>query len=88
MTLKMFPWMSIEGERLVQINTGVGQIHEVDEVKALEIQGLQIRRAEPDDCSAIYEMFSCQKVFAGTVQLPYLSHEQSHPSEGDMPGLP
>jgi putative acetyltransferase len=41
----------------------------------LPVEGLQIRRAEPDDCSAIYEMFSCPKVFAGTLQLPYPSRE-------------
>ena len=33
----------------------------------MPVEGLQIRRAEPDDCSAIYEMFSCPKVFAGTL---------------------
>jgi len=42
----------------------------------LPVEGLQIRRAEPDDCSAIYEMFSCPKVFAGTLQLPYPSRER------------
>jgi putative acetyltransferase len=45
-------------------------------VKALQVEGLQIRRAEPDDCSAIYEMFSSPKVFPGTLQLPYPSLEQ------------
>jgi putative acetyltransferase len=41
----------------------------------LPIEGLQIRRAEPDDSSAIYEMFGSPKVFAGTLQLPYPSRE-------------
>lgn len=47
-----------------------------DEVKPLQVEGLQIRRAEPDDCSAIYEIFSSPKVFAGTLQVPYPSREQ------------
>jgi putative acetyltransferase len=42
----------------------------------LQVEGLQIRRAEPDDCLALHEMFSCQRVFAGTLQLPYPSLEQ------------
>lgn len=42
----------------------------------MQVEGLQIRRAEADDCSAIYEMFSSPKVFAGTLQLPYPSLEQ------------
>jgi putative acetyltransferase len=42
----------------------------------MQVEGLQIRRAAPDDCSAIYEMFSSPKVFAGTLQLPYPSREQ------------
>jgi len=41
----------------------------------LEVDGPEIRRAEPDDCSAIYEIFKCPKVFAGTLQLPYPSRE-------------
>lgn len=45
-------------------------------MKPLEIESLQIRRAEPDDCAAIHEIFSCPKVFAGTLQLPYPSREQ------------
>lgn len=53
----------------------------------MPIEGLKIRRAEPDDCGDIYEMFSCPKVFAGTLQLPYPSREQwkqrvAHPTEG------
>jgi L-phenylalanine/L-methionine N-acetyltransferase len=42
----------------------------------LQVEGLHIRRAEPDDCSAIYEIYSCPKAFAGTLQLPYPSREQ------------
>ena len=42
----------------------------------MAVEGLQIRRAEPDDYSAVYEMFSGPKVFAGTLQLPYPSREQ------------
>lgn len=42
----------------------------------MPVEGLQIRRAEPDDCSAIYEMFTSPKVFEGTLQLPYPSREQ------------
>lgn len=41
----------------------------------MPIEGLQIRRAEPDDCSAIYEMFSSPVVYSGTLQLPYPSRE-------------
>jgi len=40
------------------------------------VEGLEIRRAEPDDCSAIYEMFRSPKVYEGTLQLPYPSREQ------------
>ncbi len=42
----------------------------------MSIEGLQIRRAEPDDYSAVYEMFSGPKVYAGTLQLPYPSRDQ------------
>lgn len=42
----------------------------------MAVEGLEIRRAEPDDCSAIYEMFRAPKVYAGTLQLPYPSREQ------------
>ena len=42
----------------------------------MQVEGLQIRRAEPNDCSAIHEMFSSPKVFEGTLQLPYPSLEQ------------
>jgi putative acetyltransferase len=40
------------------------------------VEGLEIRRAEADDCSAIYEMFRSPKVYEGTLQLPYPSREQ------------
>ena len=39
------------------------------------IEGLQIRRAEADDCGAIYELFSAPSVYSGTFQLPYPSRE-------------
>jgi L-phenylalanine/L-methionine N-acetyltransferase len=39
------------------------------------IEGLQIRHAEPDDYSAVFEIFACPKVIAGTLQLPYPSRE-------------
>jgi L-phenylalanine/L-methionine N-acetyltransferase len=42
----------------------------------LAVEGLEIRRAEPDDCSALYEMFRSPKVYEGTLQLPYPSREQ------------
>ena len=42
----------------------------------MQVEGLQIRRAEPEDSSAIYEMFNSPEVFAGTLQLPYPSREQ------------
>lgn len=41
----------------------------------MQVEGLQIRRAETDDYAAIHEIFSCPKVFAGTLQLPYPSRE-------------
>jgi putative acetyltransferase len=42
----------------------------------LSVEGLKIRRAEPDDYVSVYEMFSCPRVFAGTLQLPYPSLEE------------
>jgi L-phenylalanine/L-methionine N-acetyltransferase len=42
----------------------------------MPVEGLQIRRAEPDDSTALYEMFSSPEVFESTLQLPYPSHEQ------------
>ena len=53
----------------------------------MPIESLKIRRAEPEDCTDVYEMFTCPKVFAGTLQLPYPSREQwrqrlAHTTEG------
>src|SRR4051794_16266512 len=53
----------------------------------MEVESLHIRRAEPDDCSALHEIFSCPKAFSGTLQLPYPSLEQwrqrlAAPNEG------
>jgi L-phenylalanine/L-methionine N-acetyltransferase len=52
-----------------------GLLHGRREVKSLQIEGLHIRRAEPNDFSAIYDIYSCPKAFAGTLQLPYPSLE-------------
>ncbi|HEX6719654.1 MAG TPA: GNAT family N-acetyltransferase [Pyrinomonadaceae bacterium] len=41
----------------------------------LSIEGLKLRRAEPDDASGIYEMFASPKVYPGTLQIPYPSKE-------------
>lgn len=41
----------------------------------MPVEGLHIRRAEPDDGSAIYEIYSCPKASAGTLQVPYPSLE-------------
>ncbi len=41
----------------------------------MAIEGLQIRRAEPDDGDAVYEMFKSPQVYEGTLQLPYSSRE-------------
>lgn len=53
----------------------------------MQVEGLQIRHAEPADFSAIHEIFSRPKVFASTLQLPYQSREQlrqrlAEPDEG------
>lgn len=53
----------------------------------MQVEGLKIRRAEPDDSSAVYEMFSSPKVYEGTLQLPHPSLEQwrqrlAEPPEG------
>jgi L-phenylalanine/L-methionine N-acetyltransferase len=42
----------------------------------MSVEGLRIRRAEPDDYAAFYEMFSGPNVFSGTLQLPYPSREK------------
>jgi len=39
------------------------------------LESLTIRRAEPDDCDAVYEMFTASSVYTGTLQLPYPSRE-------------
>jgi L-phenylalanine/L-methionine N-acetyltransferase len=41
----------------------------------LSIDRLTIRRAEADDCDAVYEMFTASTVYSGTLQLPYPSRE-------------
>ncbi|HYO63702.1 MAG TPA: GNAT family N-acetyltransferase [Pyrinomonadaceae bacterium] len=41
----------------------------------MAVEGLHIRGAEPDDCSAVHEIYSCPKAFGGTLQLPYPSLE-------------
>lgn len=41
----------------------------------MQVEGLTIRRAEADDCSALYEMFASPKLYANTLQLPYPSRE-------------
>ncbi len=41
----------------------------------MQVEGLTIRRAEPDDDSALYEMFTSPKLYANTLQLPYPSRE-------------
>lgn len=46
------------------------------EVESMQVEGLRIRRAEPDDYRHIYEIYSCPKAFSGTLQLPYPSLEQ------------
>ena len=42
----------------------------------MQVEGLTIRRAEPEDCSALYEMFASPKLYANTLQLPYPSREE------------
>lgn len=41
----------------------------------MSLEGLKIRRAEADDCTAIAEMFVSPKVYSGTLQVPYPSRE-------------
>ena len=41
----------------------------------MSVEGLHIRRAEPDDYSGIHEIFCSLKVVPGTLQLPYPSRE-------------
>jgi putative acetyltransferase len=39
------------------------------------VEGIKIRRAEADDCTAIAEIFSSPEVYSGTLQVPYPSRE-------------
>lgn len=41
----------------------------------MQIEEIHIRRAEPDDCVALHGIFSCDRVVAGTMQIPYPSIE-------------
>ena len=41
----------------------------------MPIENLKIRRAEPDDFLAVYEMFTSPDVYEDTMQLPYPSRE-------------
>ncbi|HEV8426321.1 MAG TPA: GNAT family N-acetyltransferase [Pyrinomonadaceae bacterium] len=41
----------------------------------MSIESLIIRRAEPDDAEALYEIFTASAVYAGTLQLLYPSRE-------------
>lgn len=41
----------------------------------MQVENLQIRRAEQDDSAALYEMFVSPKVYEGTLQVPYPSRE-------------
>ncbi|HWS90424.1 MAG TPA: GNAT family N-acetyltransferase [Pyrinomonadaceae bacterium] len=41
----------------------------------MQVEDLTIRRAEPDDSSALYEMFKSPTLYANTLQLPYPSRE-------------
>lgn len=43
--------------------------------EAKSIEGMTIRRAEPDDYAEVAEMFSSPTVYAGTLQVPYPSRE-------------
>lgn len=49
------------------------------------IENLKIRRAEPDDYLAVYEMFSSPEVYGGTLQLPYPSRELWRKRVGEPP---
>jgi len=39
----------------------------------MQVEGLRIRRAEPEDYRDVHEIFSGPRAFAGTLQLPYPS---------------
>jgi putative acetyltransferase len=51
------------------------RLDDESEVRPLQVEGLQIRRAEPDDYAAVHEIYSCPRAQAGTLQLPYPSLE-------------
>lgn len=51
----------------------------------MPIENLKIRRAEADDYSAIYEMFTSPEVYADTMQLPYPSREYWRKRIGEAP---
>lgn len=53
----------------------------------MQVEGLQIRRAEPDDCSALYEMFTSPNVYPGTLQVPYPSRELWRQRLSDTDGV-
>lgn len=46
------------------------------EIRSLPIEGLKIRRAEPEDYIAVHEIYSGIKAYSGTLQLPYPSLHQ------------
>ena len=52
----------------------------------MQVEGLHIRRAEPDDCSALYGMFTSPNVYNGTLQLPYPSREMWRQRLADSDG--
>jgi L-phenylalanine/L-methionine N-acetyltransferase len=51
----------------------------------LPIENLKIRRAQPDDYLAVYDMFITPGVIAGTMQLPYPSRELWRQRLADTP---
>lgn len=42
----------------------------------MQVEGLTIRRAEADDCAALYEIFTGPRAYSGTLQMPYPSREE------------
>jgi L-phenylalanine/L-methionine N-acetyltransferase len=40
-----------------------------------QVESLHIRRAEPEDYAAVYEIYNCPRAFGGTLQLPFPSLE-------------
>ena len=51
----------------------------------MSIENLKIRRAEPDDYLAVYEMFTSREVYEGTMQLPHPSREYWRKRIGQSP---